>query len=162
MKGTRWLQVIGWALVLGVLAPSEPVHAMFTAEQLEDIPIERLVANAQRHVEAHPKAVESRYALARLYSMAYAVGHTSIRAHEAGLSRYEQNPWEYAQGPRAPDQAQARQDLQLAIQAYREALRLDPTHLYALLGFAWCEAEAGELDEALAAYRRAHEEAWQA
>ena len=72
--------VMSALVALSILLVPATAQAKFALEELEDVPIERLITNTQHQVEAHPDEAQWRYALARLYSMAYALGDASAKA----------------------------------------------------------------------------------
>ena len=173
----RWGSLTG-ALVLSLLGPAN-AHAMFAMPELETVPVERLVKNVERKIAADPGNIQWRYALARLYSMAYA------RRRATAETTKTQPPWD-AFGQSAPglpyfsptwepwrgtswweereaqavDDRQAAEWLDRAIEAYDAALRVDASHGASRMGRAWCVEQAGRIPEAVAAYRFAFEQAW--
>lgn len=170
--------LIATCALLACLSLPDTVQAMHAIPDLQDVPIERLVENVQRKIDAEPDNLQWHYTLGRLYSMAYATRAWTAPSLkeppkwdtrlEPGLPYFfpEWEPWratqawlkEHWQGLAAEEQS--REFLARAIQAYQEALRLDPAHLYSRMGLAWCYEESSQVDEALAAYRRVHELAW--
>lgn len=59
-----------------------------------------------------------------------------------------------------PPLEEARRYRARAIQYYREALKLNPSHTPSQLGLAWCLDQQGEKEAAKAAYRKALQLAW--
>jgi tetratricopeptide (TPR) repeat protein len=71
----------------------------------------------------------------------------------------EDGPVDYRWDNRPPA-AEARRYRARAIQHYREALKLDSSHLPSHLGLAWCLDQQGDREAAEAAYRKTLELAW--
>jgi tetratricopeptide (TPR) repeat protein len=116
------------------------------------------------------------YELARVLSIAATVKSAEFEALKGGDRPYLGNgpssempfdgqrfggagPVNYQWGV-GPPAEQARQYRVKAIQHYREALKLDPSHLPAQLGLAWCLDQQGDKEEAKVAYRKALQLAW--
>ncbi len=115
------------------------------------------------------------YELARVLSIAATVKTAEFEALRGGDRPYlgdgpsSQMPFDrqrsHGDGPVIhewgdPPAQQAQQYRVKAIQHYREALKLDPSHLPAQLGLAWCLDQQGDKEEAKAAYRKALQLAW--
>ena len=156
---------------------SEPAFAQYVQVDVEQVPVERLVANVQKKIEAEPNNAQWRYTLARLYSMAYATG-TQTWESPSGSSSYQQTeaglPWfgygdslwpnhwtNYEKNLSLRGKPEFQNYLDQAIENYRLALKLDPSHLYSRLGLAWCLQEKGQTEEAITAYRQTFQQTWQ-
>lgn len=122
------------------------------------------------------ETVQLEYKLARIYSIAATVKAAEFRALKGGDRPYLGNgpssempfdrPRFRAEGPvnyrwedRPPAQVARRYRVK-AIQHYREVLKLDPSHVPAQLGLAWCLDQQGDREEAKVAYRKALQLAW--
>ncbi len=180
--GEHSMKRLGWMVyvLVSLFAGSETVQAKYPIPpNLEEIPIERLMTNVQEKIAAEPSVVEWRYALARLYGIAYAGSKTppaikqtpgwpNADASHAGTPYFsppDLTPWRPQKTPQSTPNVETQRYLTLATQAYQEALRLDsdsakPQHLWLLMGLAWCYEENRQIDEAIATYRQAHELAW--
>src|SRR5689334_11091638 len=56
----------------------QPVGAMFMRYQTQEVPIARLMTNLQQRLSQDTNDFETTYYLARLHSMAYSTGVTSV------------------------------------------------------------------------------------
>jgi hypothetical protein len=65
-------------LALALVAMCHPAMAKFMMPQ--QIPVERLLENAQKHLDAHPASDEARYILARIHYLAFTYQDTSVPA----------------------------------------------------------------------------------
>jgi tetratricopeptide (TPR) repeat protein len=146
-----------------------PSWGKYAMPEIQKVPIARLVANLEKQIADNPKQVEPRYALARVYSMAYALKLEQLGAYTNGTpffgvgggGRYAQ-PHEVkpAAGPEQEKEAQS--FLKKAVENYQQAVSLDAAHMPSQLGLGWCLDQAGDKKSALGAYRKAIELAWKA
>jgi hypothetical protein len=153
------------ALVAALLI-SIGLGADYVVPEVENVPIDRLIANFENHA-GKPQNAATLLNLARVHGMAYARG-----AKEAPvLKRHpEMGVWfglEPRNVPFAPVEkgadvksAAAQEHLAKAIDAYDAALRLDPNNLVAQIGRAWCVEQTGRKADAIAAYRAVIDAAW--
>src|SRR5690349_814165 len=81
----RSLQTALLTLVVLVFCHGQ-VMAMFMWYEMENVPIDRLMTNVQQRLLKNTNDFESTYCLARLYSMAYAVGSTEVQVRSNTLS----------------------------------------------------------------------------
>lgn len=146
-----------------------PVRADYKPADLQEVPVERLIENLTKAIEASPKDSVLRLNLARVHGMAYAskseTAQTLRKAPEKGA-------W-YGYEPKhvpvdkvvATDDAKkeevAQQHLAKALASYEETIKLDPDYLTARLGQAWCLEQAGKRDEAIKKYREVIEAGWE-
>jgi hypothetical protein len=160
------------ALLFGVIQAKGSVEL----EQTTNVPIARLLANLEGRLARGSNDVEVHYDLGRVYSMPYA---TNIPV-DASDSRPYFGPFEYfprlpeprelarSAGPQERKQAQSR--LANAIFHYRQAASLlasetngSPNQWLVLpihLGLSWCLDQAGQTNDAINAYRKTLELAW--
>jgi len=146
-----------------------PVAAgKFKVVELQDVPVERLVANLEAAVKKDPKNVQALVNLARVHGMAYSLKTETVRVQKG---RAEQGAWF---GPRAvvvpynkvektedaAKQTAAKAHLTKAVARFREALKLAPDNLPARLGYAWTLEQAGEKKQAIKEYRALIQDAW--
>jgi hypothetical protein len=136
--------------------------AEFMLPPLENVPIERLIANVQEKIRVNPNDKQWHYTLGRLYSMA-ATGAAKMPA-----KKEDQMPFfspEPQAGPmrhsvNAAKTPEAKKYLANAIESYQAALKLDTADLFSLMGLAWCYAQDDQKDNAIDTYRKAHDIAW--
>lgn len=162
-----------------------PLGAEFARAVLENVPIDRLVANLERLSREDPADLLLRLNLARVHAMAFARKTTTAQIRKGREQDgvwvgyvYEPEPL-HTQFPvkAARDEAAekiARAHLEKAIGLYREILAVAPStpvpHGFrgrrfdrvAQLGLGWCLAQAGERDAAIAALRQVVESGWPA
>jgi hypothetical protein len=169
-----WFSIV--LLLVGFTLNTSDAFARYQLIDTEQVPVERLVANVQKKIDAEPNTVQWRYTLARLYGMAYA-GGTQTWATPSNSSSYQPTetvlPWFGYTDVWPNHWTNQEKDLSLrhkpefqnyldrAIENYQLALKIDPSHLYSRLGLAWSLQEKGRTEEAIAAYRQAHQEAWE-
>jgi hypothetical protein len=131
---------------------------------VQNVPVERVVANLERLVAERPKDVGLRINLARVHAMAYAEKTGTVPSGRVGGETSETVPWN---GLAVPDFLQfevksttdpkalaaARDQLAKAIARYREALQLAPDNLTARMGLGWTLSQSGDRAGAIAALR---------
>jgi hypothetical protein len=140
--------------------------AEFRMGDLENIPVDRLVANLERLIEQEPGSPELRANLARVHAMAYATKASNARIargreREGVWTGHEPNylqPRVKAAGGKAAEGARAH--LSKAIVRYDEALELAPDNLMARLGLGWCLIQAGDKARAATALREVVGRSW--
>ena len=64
--------------ILGVVAWTRPVAALYAEIDLEEVPIDRLVANMERRAAQNPQDAEAQHQLARIHAMAYTSKRDSL------------------------------------------------------------------------------------
>jgi tetratricopeptide (TPR) repeat protein len=164
----RWLPAAGIA-VLGVLALTAPLGALYVTLETRQVPLERLAANLERERQDDPKNVQTVINLARLHAMAFALKRTELPATDRTPDKVERPFYGYEERlvpdrvepafSREQEQA-ARAALTKAVAFYEQALALDAANLTARLGHAWTLEQAGRKADAIAEYRRVIEQAW--
>ena len=164
--GARRVLVVSIAGLLVATA----LPAIYVRSELEEVPLGRLIANAEARVEEAPRDAFALHTLARIYAMAYAWelgAEDEVAAGEQndGLlvpSFGYEPPWvpwtrprqSTAQEPQngggeghgSPEEA--REHLEASITRYRKTLEVEPENTTARLGLAWTLIERGERDEA--------------
>ena len=135
------------------------------------VPVERLVANLERDLEADPKNATMHTNLARLHGMAYALKSEEVPAggwkpEDKEKPFFGPNPTliPYRVKPASDPavESRAKEHLEKAIQHYEAALAIDPKSLLARLGYGWMLDQAGNDARAIVEYRQVIEQAWPA
>ena len=152
--------------MLGLVAVM-PLAAEYIAPDIQHVPVDRLIKNLEAAAAKSPGDPDGWRTLARTHAIAYAQKSATLpvwRGKEAA------GPWFGYDPPNAPfpvgqagnDAARraAAAHLAKAIGHYREALRLAPDDLVTQLGYAWTLDQAGEKENAIAAYRTVIDAAW--
>ena len=159
MRSTR----VAVASVIAAL--SATLAALPAAVDVENVPLERVVANLERQVNEQPTDVNLRVNLARVHAMAFAHKVTRIPLGTLAGGKITIVPWVYP--PLTPvfqqfevktaDDAKlmaaAAEQLKKAIQRYREALAIAPAHPVAKMGLGWTLSQSGDKVEAIAVLR---------
>ncbi len=154
---------------LVVLAASAHLAAIYMRMETRDVPIDRLVANLERELQANPASVQTLINLARLHAMAYALKVDAfpaapIKPDQPELPSYppgsSQIPGAVRPATSPELAARAAQHLKDAMRHYAAALALAPDNLTARLGHGWVLQQAGESARAIAEYRLVIEQAW--
>lgn len=143
-------------------------QAKYPAAQLENVPIDRLVKNLESLAEKDPKDARVRFNLARVHGMAFAAKTDAAqvrkgRESEGAWFGYEPVHVPFGELKASHDPAKlkaAKEHLAKAIARYTEVIKLDPNHLPAKLGHAWCLEQSGDKEAAIKAYRQVIEAAW--
>ena len=161
-----------------------PLGAEFARVTLENVPIDRLIANLERRSREDPADLLLRLNLARVHAMAFArkTDKAQIRKgrEQDGVwvgAVYVPDPL-HTQFPvkAARDEAAekvARTHLEKALGLYREILAVAPStpvpgswgrrfDRVAQLGLGWCLAESGDREAAIAALRQVVDSGWPA
>jgi len=158
------------ALLVGALGRG--LGAMFVMPDVENVPIDRVIANLESQLRATPDDLQARLNLARVHAMAYADKSGTARVttgrsagRPAGVPWLGIDPGSFRQvsvkpAADAADRARAAAHLAAAIAAYDEVLRRDSGQVVAKLGRAWCIEQTGDRAAAIAAYRDAFAAAW--
>jgi hypothetical protein len=147
---------------------SASLAAKFFTPDLENIPVQRLVANLERLAKEYPGDARLVFNLGRAHAMAYALKVDTLPVERGGDS---EGPWpghraEHMQpdvkpAPNAAADKIARGHLTRAIARYREALTYDDDRTgLGRLSLGWALAQAGENAGAVAALRAVVQVAW--
>jgi hypothetical protein len=132
-------------LLAALLGAPSPAGAIWIRPDIEDVPVERLVANLERKAAESPRAEVRRNGESEPW---YGFEPRPI-------------PYEVQQAATPEQKAAADEHLRESIRWYEEALRLDPESLTAQLGHAWSLEQQGEKERAIAGYRAVIEQAWE-
>lgn len=130
---------------------------------IEQVPVDRLVSNLEKKLEANPNDLQGLYALGRVHAMAYALGLEQFDVLKDGGTPFFGHGNGSTVPPTVQDPAKAAKavaHLKQAIAYYQQAVKVDPEHLPSQLGLGWALEQAGDKQAALAAYRRAFKLAW--
>jgi tetratricopeptide (TPR) repeat protein len=157
-------------LALAITLSVSLVVAEHVRQEVQNVPVDRLVASLLKQVQERPRDLEVRVNLARVYAMAYAqkVDQLMVRGKDPAqwapvFTRdidiaYQQ--FEVNDPVNAKVRAAAMANLKRAIAEYRVVLQQDPGHKVALIGLGWSLVQAGEKSEAITVLRKAVEAAW--
>ena len=149
--------------------------AIFMMNEVETVPLNRLLENLQKRQAKNSNDFEPAYHLARVYSMAYATNLTVVEIRKDngdpvfGYPGSDSGVPEIVpvfKTPRARETAL--KNLTNAIAHYERSLtmmkRATNAHVWhilrAQLGLAWCLDQSGQRDKALDAYRKTLRIAW--
>jgi hypothetical protein len=155
------------ALVL--LTASVHVTAIYMRVETREVPIDRLVANLERELEANPANVQTLINLARLHAMAFALKTDEFPAAQIKPDQAEvpafppgssQVPSLVRPAPSPEHAARAARHLKGAIRYYEAALKLSADNLTARLGHGWTLQQSGDTQGAVREYRLVVEQAW--
>ncbi len=131
----------------------------------EQVPVDRLLANATEDLHRHPGDAAAEYLLGRLYSLKF-----SKQATARVVSGKFQDPGDTSRTVKGPILADDIKNAQASIDHYRRAVQLDPKSALYHFSLAWMlqecsrhakemgtKPEAAWIDEALPEYRRAYD-----
>jgi tetratricopeptide (TPR) repeat protein len=156
-------------VLLVLTAASAQLAGLYMIPETERVPVERLVANLERALEADPRNIQTRINLARLHGMAFALKTEQVDAARWGRNAPQEPyygfnrdriPYKAIKAPTPEAEAAARKHLDKAIAHYEAALALDPRKLLAQLGYGWMQQQAGDRSRAIAQYRKLIRQAW--
>jgi len=157
------------ALTIAVVIASAHLAAIYMRAETTQVPVDRLVANLEKELQANPGNVQMILNLARLHAMAFANKEETFPAaapkgdqpevpsYSPGAS---QIPRRVKPAPSPQNAATAAQHLKEATRHYEAALALAPDNLTARLGYGWVLEQAGNKKAAIAEYRKVVEQAW--
>ena len=171
--------------IVALVVVCAPVGAEFGRVILENVPVDRLVANLERLTAEDPADLLLRLNLSRVHAMAFA-RKTDTAQVRKGKERdgvwvgymYEPEPFhtQYPVKAARNETAEkaARAHLEKAIGLYREILAVAPStpvpqerwgqrlDRVAQLGLGWCLVQAGDREAAITALRQVVESGWPA
>lgn len=160
-------------IALALVPAAVRLAGMFMQVDVQNVPVDRVLANIERELAEKPRDVELLVNLARVHAMAYASKKQTVPiAGEPmakppfttrlwlgyGVPAHRQFEVERAQDAQA--EAIARDHLKQAIQRYREALAIAPRHDVAAIGLGWALAQTGDRPGAVAALRAVVDRSW--
>src|SRR5690606_6644615 len=128
-----------WLTCILLACCATPVLAEFMAVR-EPVPVDRLIANIQRHIDQKPDESHGWFVLARVHALAYARDGGQITVIDKEGSLPEFAPYDTVRVGRRPDAElsdAARNHLGKSINAYRKAIALDPKIAIYHLGLGW-------------------------
>ena len=159
----------GVLMALALIAGAAELTAIFVQPEISLVPIERLVANLQRQLEADPRNVQTLINLGRLHAMAYALKVDEFQAFRGPTDTQDVPYYPPDVGPvpsnvrpagsRAQSES-AERHLKAAIGRYEAAVAVAPNHPTAHLGLGWALQQSGNTARAMAEYRRVIELSW--
>ena len=149
--------------------------ARYLSPELQNIPLERLLANLEERAKAEPANVEVLHQLARTHAMAYArkIGDAdSVQTSSGYQKKNEVQPWFGFEAlhvpfhevkPAADDKKMevAKAHLTKAIETYKNAIKTKADDATIKLGLSWCQDQAGDKEAARAGYREVAASAWE-
>ncbi len=156
------LLALAWAL------PPQSVQADYVIPDLVNVPVERLIKNLEKLAKRNPKDVQTRFNLARVHAMAFALKTDTtqiIKDYEKGGAWFGVEPEHVPFIVKPTDDEDklkaAKEHLAKAIERYEDGLKLAPDNMTAALGHAWCVQQSGEKEKAVKEYRKIIEVAWE-
>lgn len=157
------------AVLILIAGRASPVLAEYAVPEIEQVPVDRLIANIEQRLAALDPAAEPaeslrlKSQLARVHALAYAQDARKLATARASGELYEHS-WESSAVPLPPEGAtQQRGDqtyLARALEIYEEVLGARPDDPYLQIGYAWCLEENGDRARAVGLYRAAGAAAW--
>ena len=144
-----------------------PLTAKYAQWLIDQVPVDRLVANLELVAKERPQDAATQINLARAHGMAYAekTETAPVRRDQPVLGVYFGH-----EPPNIPYKAQSTNDpaklaaagihLKKSIEHFQAAVALAPDSLVARLGLAWSIEQSGDTRGAISAYRDVIERAW--
>jgi hypothetical protein len=158
---TKKALVVFIAMAVMAAVPS----AMYVLPILENVPVDRLVANLERIAAEKPADAQILVNLARVHMMAFAKGGDEL---EITKGKPELGAWYGFEPPRVPRvtrrgeaDAEVRAHLAKAIARYEQALTIAPGDMVARVGHAWAIEKSGDSARAIELYRAILRDAWE-
>ena len=150
----RYLSASGLGFAACLLLTPE-VPGKYARVEVQNVPIERLIANLEMAVKKNPKDVQALVNLARTHGMAYALktDTTEVRKGHEELGPwfgYEPKVVPFSTVQKANDSAKqkaAKAHLAKAVERFRAAVKLVPDDLRVRLGYAWTLEQSGQKKE---------------
>ena len=166
MTSTRVAARLNLTLVALFLA-FDPLAGIMVHHDVEDVPVDRVIANLEKLAANEPRVAQHRINLARAHVIAYALKSGTI---QVGRGREAQGPAadplrENVQPVVKPTTdpvkvKEAKSHLARALERYEQAIAIDPANALARLGYGWALEQSGAAAKAIAAYRVAIDLAW--
>jgi hypothetical protein len=142
-----------------------PLGAIHLPVDLEQVPVDRLVANLEALAKERPKDYGIQMNLGRAHSMAYAQKSETLTAARVKGSKMRSDPFPYIEPDSryVPYRVQPTSDrakhaaamihLKAAIAHFEKAIEIDPRPAIARINRGWCLEQSGDRAAAIAAYR---------
>ena len=151
-----------------------PSHGMYLQPELQNIPLDRLLKNLAKNLQADPTNSELLHQLARTHAMAYSskIGDADpVKIWSGWDGKKTAQLWFGPQPPQVPfatavqsndteKVASAKAHLAKAIEIYQKALASNPKNQTMKLGLAWCQDQAGQKAAATILYREVADSSW--
>lgn len=166
MTSTRFAARLGLTVVALLLA-FDPLAGIMVRHDVEDVPVDRVIANLEKLVANEPRVAQHRINLARAHVIAYALKSGTIpvaRGRESqgpAADPLRENVQPIVKPTTDPvKMKEARSHLGRALERYEQAIAIDPANALARLGHGWALEQSGATAKAIAAYRTAIDLAW--
>ncbi|HEU0150236.1 MAG TPA: hypothetical protein VFR21_25585 [Bradyrhizobium sp.] len=150
-------------LLLVFLAATSPALGRWQGVEVERIPVARLIENLEKIANDDRTSVEALLNLGRAHGMAYAQKSDPLTVPKAyhGIEP-PAVPFGTVTTASDPSLSTASQaHLEAALNAYKQALKLDKDNLVVQLGLAWLTEQAGRKDDTVKRYRTIATDAWE-
>ena len=134
---------------------------------VEDVPVDRVIANLEKLAANEPRVAQHRINLARAHVIAYALKSGTIQVGRGGEAQgpaadpLRENVQPVVKPTTDPVKVkEAKSHLARALEWYEQAIAIDPANALARLGYGWALEQSGAAAKAIAAYRVAIDLAW--
>jgi len=153
-----------FALPVAALTFAWPIAAMHMPVDLEQVPVERLVANLEAQAKGMPNNYDIQLNLGRAHSMAYARKSEVVTAARLKGKDQPQYPYVWPDAPYVAyrdvsptadpaKQTAAQGHLKAAVSHFEKAIAINPDPPVARINRGWCLEQLGDRAGAIAAYR---------
>ena len=166
MTPTRSAARLSLTLVALFLA-FDPLAGIMVRHDVEDVPVDRVVANLEKLAANEPRVAQHRINLARAHVIAYALKTGTIQVGRGGEAQgpaadpLRENVQPVVKPTTDPVKVkEAKSQLARALEQYEQAIAIDPANALARLGYGWALEQSGAGAKAIAAYRVAIDLAW--
>jgi tetratricopeptide (TPR) repeat protein len=157
------MRSIGRVAVVAALLYAWPLGAIYVAYDLEQVPVDRLVANLEVIARERPTDSWAQINIGRAHAMAYSQKTETVLAARERSARNNQWPFVEPNAPFVPFRVQSTSDpikqaaaathLKAAIEHFRNALEINQNYSIARLSLGWCLEQSGDKAGAIATYR---------
>ena len=166
MTSTRLAARLSLTLVALFLA-FDPLAGIMVRHDVEDVPVDRVIANLEKLAANEPRVAQHRINLARAHVIAYALKSGTIQVGRGGEAQgpaadpLRENVQPVVKPTTDPVKVkEAKSHLARALERYEQAIAIDPANALARLGYGWALEQSGAAAKAIAAYRVAIDLAW--
>ena len=166
MTSTRLAARLSLTLVALFLA-FDPLAGIMVRHDVEDVPVDRVIANLEKLAANEPRVAQHRINLARAHVIAYALKSGTIQVGRGGEAQgpaadpLRENVQPVVKPTTDPVKVkEAKSHLARALEWYEQAIAIDPANALARLGYGWALEQSGAAAKAIAAYRVAIDLAW--